>query len=151
MRHVLVAQCTIVGCIHLRGNYNWNITQYPLLCDLETWVNIFLLPNRFLHTLKRKVKNKARVEGSICEAYITEETSTFCSHYFGPDVQSRIRRGPQNDYSVDLSPDNSTFSISNHFGRPSSAYKDRILDDREIDRATLYVLLNCDEVQPYIK
>jgi len=39
-----------------------------------------------LHTLKRKVKNKARVEGSICEAYIVEEMSTFYSHFFGVNV-----------------------------------------------------------------
>ena len=91
------------------------------------------------------------MKGSICEAYITKETSTFCLHYFGPDVQSRIRRGPQNDYGVDLSPDHSTFSILNYSGWPSGVYKDRLLDDREINYATLYVLLNGDEVHPYIK
>ncbi|RDX61588.1 hypothetical protein CR513_60165, partial [Mucuna pruriens] len=31
----------------------------------------------FLHSLKYKVKNKTRVEASICEAYLVDETSTF--------------------------------------------------------------------------
>ncbi|MBN8091250.1 DUF4218 domain-containing protein, partial [Vibrio vulnificus] len=37
---------------------------------------------RFLRRLKNTVGNKARVEGSICSAYIVQETSTFCSYYF---------------------------------------------------------------------
>ncbi|KAL0374152.1 UNVERIFIED_CONTAM: hypothetical protein Sradi_3330900 [Sesamum radiatum] len=41
---------------------------------------------RFLCNLKKKVKNKAAVEASICEAYIVEEISTFTTHYFEPDV-----------------------------------------------------------------
>ncbi|XP_038680928.1 uncharacterized protein LOC119981859 [Tripterygium wilfordii] len=49
---------------------------------------------RFLHSLKKKVKNKARVEGSICEAYIVEETSSFASYYFEPHVSSRRTRVP---------------------------------------------------------
>jgi len=31
---------------------------------------------------KRYVKNKARVEGSICAAYLHRKTTYFCSHYF---------------------------------------------------------------------
>ena len=38
---------------------------------------------------KRTVKNKAQVEGSICDAYISKETSNFCSYYFEIYVQSR--------------------------------------------------------------
>ncbi|KAI9087874.1 hypothetical protein K1719_030204 [Acacia pycnantha] len=44
---------------------------------------------RFLYTLKQKVGNKAQVEASICEAYIAEETSMFCSHYFEPGKANR--------------------------------------------------------------
>ncbi|KAG8382892.1 hypothetical protein BUALT_Bualt05G0126500 [Buddleja alternifolia] len=51
----------------------------------------------FLNTLKRKVKNKARVEGSIVEAYLIEETSTFCSHFFAPNVETRSRTIGRND------------------------------------------------------
>jgi hypothetical protein len=37
---------------------------------------------RFMGDSKRTVKNKARVEGSICASYLHRETSHFCSHYF---------------------------------------------------------------------
>jgi hypothetical protein len=39
---------------------------------------------------KKKVKNKAHVEASICEAYIVEEISTFISYYFEPHLRTRI-------------------------------------------------------------
>ncbi|EOY21328.1 Transposase tnp2 [Theobroma cacao] len=43
--------------------------------DQYRWMYPF---ERFLQHLK-KVKNRALVEGSICEAYIIEEISSFCS------------------------------------------------------------------------
>ena len=39
---------------------------------------------RMLHELKKKVKNKARVEGSICEAYLIQETSHLLPIIFNP-------------------------------------------------------------------
>jgi hypothetical protein len=47
--------------------------------------------------LKKKVKNKAHVEASICEAYIVEEISTFISYYFEPHLRTRINRVPRHD------------------------------------------------------
>lgn len=44
---------------------------------------------RFLNYLKKKIKNKSRIEGPICEIFQIEETSTFASYYFEVDVQSR--------------------------------------------------------------
>jgi hypothetical protein len=35
----------------------------------------------YLFNLKKKVKNKAHVETSICEVYIVEEISIFISYY----------------------------------------------------------------------
>ena len=43
------------------------------------------------------VKNKARVEGSICEAYLNSEISNFCSHYFDPEVDTRPKRLRRNE------------------------------------------------------
>ncbi|XP_052193828.1 chromatin-remodeling ATPase INO80-like [Diospyros lotus] len=104
----------------------------------------------FLHTLKRKVTNKARVEGSICEAYIVEEMFTFCSHYFGTDVQSRQTQAPQNDDGAKVQSNADTFSIFNQSRRPADKHRERMLTDQELHRSTLYVLLNFDEVQPYL-
>jgi hypothetical protein len=32
--------------------------------------------------------NKAKVEGSICEAYLIDEITNFASYYFGDDLQT---------------------------------------------------------------
>ena len=43
------------------------------------------------------MKNKAKVEGSIYNAYLVEEASSFCAHYFEPYVNTRHRKVPHND------------------------------------------------------
>jgi hypothetical protein len=43
--------------------------------------NICLIQCKYLFNLKKKVKNKAHVEASICEAYIVEKISTFILYY----------------------------------------------------------------------
>jgi len=50
---------------------------------------------RRLYTLKRYVRNRARPEGSIAEAYIANEYLTFCSMYMD-DVETRFNREPRN-------------------------------------------------------
>ena len=47
--------------------------------------------------MKKNVGNKARVERSICNAYLVEEASKFCSHYFELYVNTRQRNVPHND------------------------------------------------------
>lgn len=44
--------------------------------------------------LKRKVKNKARTEGSICEAYILEEISNFSSFIFQSTSSNKMNQVP---------------------------------------------------------
>ena len=97
------------------------------------------------------VKNKSRVEGSICEAYLCQETSHFCSYYFESHVQSmRTNVGRNDDGGVDdiVRP---TLSIFNYSGRSAGTCKSRYLNDKELAAAHLHVLLNCEEVQPYIE
>jgi hypothetical protein len=50
-----------------------------------------------LFNLKKKIKNKAHVKASICEAYIVKEISTFISYYFEPHLRMRINRVPRYD------------------------------------------------------
>ena len=47
--------------------------------------------------LKKKVTNKAKVEGFICEAYLIDEITNFAFHYFGDDVQTIWNQVPRND------------------------------------------------------
>ncbi|KAG8375382.1 hypothetical protein BUALT_Bualt10G0094200 [Buddleja alternifolia] len=104
----------------------------------------------FLNTLKRKVKNKARVEGSIVEAYLIEETSTFCSHFFAPEVVTRSRTIGRND-NVNQVESSSRLSVFKCLGRPFSP-KDpnRTLSPPEKAAATIYIILNCPEISEYV-
>lgn len=47
---------------------------------------------RFLKELKKTLKNKAHIEGSICQAYIAQEINIFAEHYFEPHISCRRRR-----------------------------------------------------------
>ncbi|WCJ43095.1 hypothetical protein M5689_023857 [Euphorbia peplus] len=104
---------------------------------------------RFLQHLKKNVKNKARVEGSICNAYLVEEASTFCSHYFEPHVSSRFHRVPRNDEGENLEPIPNNLSIFTYPVRLSGKSVSRMMSDLEYKAAQIYILLNTVEVQDY--
>ena len=73
---------------------------------------------RFLGHLKKNVINKAKVEGSIFNAYLVEEASNFCSHYFEPHVYTRMQKVPLNDDGSDGDEIEGTLSIFKHLDRP---------------------------------
>ena len=102
---------------------------------------------RRLYTLKRFVRNMARPEGSIAEAYVANECLTACSRYFD-DVDTRHNREGRNKERVDLS--RGKFYVFQHgvelLGAPRITY---LQDD--YDKMVWYVLNNCSEVEPYIK
>ena len=112
---------------------------------------IHLCNCRYLRHLKRNVTNKARVEGSICNAYLVEEASTFCSHYFEPHVVTKERRVPRNDDGGCVSSFDGNLSIFKHPGRPYGKAKKRRLTEEEYHAAQTYILLNCEEISEYIK
>lgn len=101
--------------------------------------------------MKKKVNNKAKVEGSICEAYLIEETSTFCSYYFEPHVQTKLNTVGRHDDGGDVDAPVGCLSIFTHPGRASGLEQTRFLLDEEYRAATIYVLLNCEEVDPYLR
>lgn len=96
------------------------------------------------------VKNKARVEGSICEAYLCQETSHFCSYYFQSHIQSMRNIVGRNDDGGEDETSQLTLSIFNHSGRSAGTCKSRYLNDKELAAAHLHILLNCEEVETYI-
>ena len=102
-----------------------------------------------MHELKKKVRNKAKVEGFISEAYIVEEIFNFCSFYFEPHIQTRWTKVPRNDDGgyVDIQ---DRLSIFTFLDRPLGRSWKQYLSDEEIRAAELYVLLNCIEVETYI-
>ena len=52
---------------------------------------------RYMHILKKKIKNKVQIEGSIVEAYIIKEILNFSRHYFNPNVQTKLTQVDWND------------------------------------------------------
>jgi hypothetical protein len=110
-----------------------------------------MLGSRLLHELKKDVKNKAKVEGSICNAYLVREASIFCSHYFEPHVYTRSRKVPRNDDVGIIEEDEENLSIFKHPGRLYGRCNSRRLTANEYLAAHSYILLNCEEVEPFIK
>ncbi|WVZ85623.1 hypothetical protein U9M48_032525, partial [Paspalum notatum var. saurae] len=61
---------------------------------------------RELHNARKKVRNKARVEGSIVEGYRVEEVSNFMSLYFADHVRTkhtRVLRHDDGGFTVSIS------------------------------------------------
>ena len=100
----------------------------------------------FLGYLKKKIGNKARIEGSICEAYIAHEITLLVQNYAENNVNYRMTHPRRNDEgcsSSSLKP----FSIFNYPARFYGKERTRWLDERDRKVAHTYVLRNCPEVQ----
>ena len=102
---------------------------------------------RRLYTMKRFVRNMARPEGSIAEAYVIAECLTLWSRYFD-DVDTRHNREGRNREHVDLK--RGDISIFQHEVDPLGAPRVTCLD-HDYDKMVWYVLNNCLEIEPYIE
>jgi hypothetical protein len=97
------------------------------------------------------VKNKTRVEGSIYNAYLVEESSTLFSYYFSSHVQTRHTYVARNEeFSINHSEEEHLLSVYSARGRALGNIQTRFLISEELRVATNYILLNCEEVQLYI-
>ncbi|KAL9391704.1 hypothetical protein Peur_015624 [Populus x canadensis] len=106
----------------------------------------------YLFNLKKKVKNKAHVEASICEAYIVEEISIFILYYFEPHLRTRINHIPWHDDGGEVSSSGNLSIFSNiEQPTPKNAVRGRYLSEIEFKQAHNYVLFNCDELRPFIQ
>ncbi|XP_015158428.1 uncharacterized protein [Solanum tuberosum] len=105
---------------------------------------------RYLRTLKNMIGNKASVEGSICEAYLMAESTQLFSHYFEPHVMSRHHNVTRNDDGGAMKDVEGNLSIFTHPSRLSGEGKKRDLSLEEIKAAQTYILLNCQEVEPFV-
>ncbi|KAF5467964.1 hypothetical protein F2P56_012164 [Juglans regia] len=105
---------------------------------------------RYLGKFKRYVKNKARPEGSIAEAYIHEECLTFSSMYLH-DVPTRFTREDRNiDVGVQTS-EISGFSIFSQKVRPLGNAIAIHLEKKLFKTARWYALNNCTEIDQYLE
>ncbi|XP_039118907.1 uncharacterized protein LOC120255075 [Dioscorea cayenensis subsp. rotundata] len=134
-----------------------SMEHLPVHLAYEAWIGDpvhyqWMYPfKRYLRKLKKNVRNKAKVEGSICNAYLVEEASAFCAHYFEPHVKTRHRKVPRNyESGQDPTEEAGSLSIFTCPGRPLGKAKTKYLTKEEYSAAQMYILLNCSEVQPFI-
>jgi Transposase family tnp2/Domain of unknown function (DUF4218) len=105
---------------------------------------------RYLRKLKNCVKNKSSVEGSIANAYLLDEASTFSTYYFEDEVSTRRTNLRRNDDVQTTRDDDDLPSVFKNCGEPfSSATGKKWLSDQEFVAATKYVNLNCAELNDY--
>ena len=111
--------------------------------------NLLTLLCRFMGDSKRSVKNKARVEGSICSSYLHRETTYFCSYYFNRSLLSPRNR--RNEVVADCERHPLALSVFCLPGRHGGGESSRWLTDEEFNSAHVHVLINCTEVKPYLE
>ncbi|KAL3538399.1 hypothetical protein ACH5RR_001765 [Cinchona calisaya] len=102
---------------------------------------------RYLGSLKKYVRNRARPEGSIAEGYIANECLTFMSKYLH-GLETRFNRRERNyNFNIEKSGELLVFSLHvRPYGLVKSPNK---LSQVELDIAHRFILNNCDEIEVY--
>jgi hypothetical protein len=101
---------------------------------------------RRLGTFKHFIRNKARPEGSVAEAYTAYECMTQCSTYFS-DIITRFTRPERNlDGEQNISPNG--YSIFGHGINLLGASKLHY-EDKDYDSMVWFVLNNYEDVDEY--
>ncbi|XP_016204229.1 uncharacterized protein LOC107644813 [Arachis ipaensis] len=125
----LVDEVTLGGPVH----YRW---MYPI--------------ERYLGRLKQYVRNRAQLEGSIAEGYLSEEILTFCSRYLD-NIETRINRPWRvDDEPIDVR-HNSGESMFPAIGKALGAVSHFELSPMEKHQAHRHVLVNCDAMVPFLE
>ncbi|KAJ0947697.1 hypothetical protein HanRHA438_Chr01g0018681 [Helianthus annuus] len=109
--------------------------------------------DRKLCLMKRRIRNKSKVEGSIMREHLVNEIATYCSLYFDSSIETRHNREPRN-FAPQHSSSSSGGSQLSVFAVPSRRLyekggKNRRTSKEELKKAHTYVILNCAEVYPY--
>ena len=100
-------------------------------------------------TLKSLIRNFAHPKGSIAEGYIANECMTLCSRYL-KDMETKFNRLECNYNSIidDLG---NGIQIFSYLGQSLGAARLCYLDQDELEKDHIYILKNCDEVQPFLQ
>lgn len=97
---------------------------------------------------KRSVKNKAKVEGSICSSYLHRETIHFISHYFHDTLSPTNNR----DEIISGTRGPLHLSVFGLAGRHGGGAMPVIWPTEQVlSAAHVHVLINCTEVTPYVE
>lgn len=103
---------------------------------------------RYLGRLKGFVRNKAHPEGSIAEAYISNECLTFISRYLS-EIETRFDREERNNDGRNETGEKKLFIFTPTRPFGSSKYAD--LSKEDVSEMHWYILSNCEEVDSYIE
>ena len=101
---------------------------------------------RCLKTLRKKCKNKGKIEASIASAFTMEEVSNFTTLYYSDNLPSVHNPPPR--YNADENA-SSLSLFRGQLGR-AGASTNKPLTNVEWHKIMLYVLTNLEEVDPYI-
>jgi hypothetical protein len=102
---------------------------------------------RLLGELKKSVRNKAKPEGSIIEAWVQFESLTFCGMYL-QDVETAFNRPQRNNDGGVRKEKLSVFAQSARpFGDPG---RGESFSRKDMEVAHWFVLNNCDEIIAYL-
>ncbi|GFS41570.1 hypothetical protein Acr_00g0075150 [Actinidia rufa] len=103
---------------------------------------------RFLGALKNFVSNRARLEGSIAEAYIVKECITFCSMYL--DGYETVYNRPERN--EDYSELREGYTVFTEIARPIGLVtRDGEMSQELRDIAHWFVLFNSPEIKKYLE
>ncbi|KAK9058612.1 hypothetical protein SSX86_023454 [Deinandra increscens subsp. villosa] len=128
------------------GEKATNCSKLQVAMRFLTWKSMFNVSNAAkLGRLKRMIKNKGKIEGSIVQSNLVDELSNYCSLYLEPTI-----RGPRN-FSPGIPCSSSTDLRLSIFKHPSRRlYEkggvDKVLSQKDRDKAHIYILLNCEEL-----
>jgi 3-methyladenine DNA glycosylase Tag len=102
---------------------------------------------RCLKTLRKKCRNKAKIEAFIAGAYILAEVSNFKEKYYTENLPSMHNPPPR----YNAGENSSTLSLFQGQLSRASASTTKQLSTEEWHSIMLYVLTNLTEVQPYVR
>ncbi|WMV46508.1 hypothetical protein MTR67_039893 [Solanum verrucosum] len=113
--------------------------QYRSMYPIERW----------LYFLKLFIRNRSCVEGSIAEGHIANEFMTLCSRYLHT-METKFNRLERN-YDGGAIESDGGLMIFCQPGKALKGGKTHRLDLKEMEQAYIYILKNCDEVQPFLE
>jgi hypothetical protein len=113
--------------------------------------SVLFLSYRKIQQLKKKVRNKARVEGCIIEAELVEEATNFLSLYFKSHVRSVRNKAARYDDGASTYHSSCNLEHFQYPGRCTSPRGVRPLSTEEYEAAFLYVLMNMPEMDEHFK
>ncbi|KAK9922540.1 hypothetical protein M0R45_031002 [Rubus argutus] len=107
------------------------------------------LIERYLHDLKKYVRNRSRPEASIEEDYIIEECLSFCSMYLSDGVESKRTRIGRNADDPGIVPCEG-LPLFIERGRSIESGHEFRLTEAEWEHAHTHVLINCPQIKQYL-